>query len=30
VDEIWKGVGEQQNASGTPMIWDRVLVVSTE
>jgi hypothetical protein len=30
VDEIWQGVGEQQDALGTPMIWDRVLVVSTE
>jgi hypothetical protein len=30
VDEIWNGLGEQQDTSGSPMLWDRVLVVANE
>jgi hypothetical protein len=27
VDEVWRGIGEQQDAVGNPMLWDRVLVL---
>jgi hypothetical protein len=30
VEEIWNGVGEQQDPGGDFMVWERVAVISTE